>query len=378
MSTADVRGQAPPEPPPEDERPAASSGRAPRTSPGIAAGWLLRTAGFASVAAGLVALVVAPGVRGNASEAVVVVVDRASAVLAYFLGALLLALVAWGALELVRVLGVGLFPRLALIGTGGLVALLTVFSFRDRLQFPIPVVVSMAASIAAIAGAWSSARAPHTRAAAGVLIAFAFAAIGRLAAWKLAMSASDQGSMQLYDVSRGLATAGVLFEGFGQLVAVAWLGTRSKLWGQVGAFVAVVGALVLTWGVASGVHSGASLWQAMLHTALADAPGVPSPFWLEKVAVFLVPSSLLLALVSVAQPRQVAAVVGVMGLALVSRGAFDAPLRGLCAVAAAMWAALACVDERAMWRTLIEDRKRRIEDDGGVRDPVPPAPPAPP
>jgi len=365
MSTADVREEAPPEPPkPDDERAAVSSGHAPRSSPGLAAGWLLRVAGFASVAAGLTALVVAPGVRGNASESIVVVADRASAVLAYFLGAVLVALVVWGALELVRVLGVGLLPRLALIGTGGLVALLALFSFKARLPFPIPVVFSIAASVAAIAGAWASARAPHTRAAAGLLISFAFAALARLAAWKLAMSASDQGSMQLYDVSRGLATAGVLFEGFGQLVAVAWLGTRSKLWGQVGAFVAVVGALVLTWGVASGVHSGASLWQAMLHTALADAPGVPSPFWLEKVAVFLVPSSLLLALVSVAQPRQVAAVVAIMGLGLVSRGAFDAPLRALCAVTAAMWSTLACTDERAMWRTLIEDRKRRLEEDG--------------
>jgi hypothetical protein len=365
MTTADVRDEAPPEPSqPDGERPAVSSARSPRTSPGLAAGWLLRTAGFASVAAGLAALVVAPGVRGNASESIVVVADRASAVLAYFLGALLLALVIWGALELVRVLGVSLPPRLALIGTGGLVVILAIISFKERLHFPVPVVLSIAASVAAIAGAWASARAPHTRAAAGVLISFAFAALARLAAWRLAMSASDQGSMQLYDVSRGLATAGVLFEGFGQLVAVAWLGTRSKLWGQLGAFVAVAGALVLTWGVAKGVHSGASLWQAMLHTALADAPGVPSPFGLDKVAVFLVPSSLLLALVSVAQPRQVAAVVAVMALALVSRGAFDAPLRALCAVTAAVWSALACADERAMWRTLIEDRKRRLEEDG--------------
>jgi hypothetical protein len=359
MSTADVREEVPP----EDERAPASSGPVPRRSPGLAAGWLLRTAGFAAVSAGLTALVVAPGVRGNASESIVVWADRWSARQAYFLGALLFGLVIWGALELMRALSVSLPSRLALIGTGGLVVFLTVFSFWERLRFPLPVVLSIATSVAAIAGSWACARAPHTRAAAGVLIAFAFAALARLGAWKLAMSASDQGSMQLYEVSRGLATAGVLFEGFGQLVAVAWLGTRSKLWGQIGAFVAIAGALALTWGVAKGVHSGASLWQAMLHTALADAPGVPSPFLLEKVAVFLVPSSLLLALVSVAQPRQVPAVVSVMALALVSRGAFDAPLRGLCAVTAAIWAALACVDERAMWRTLIEDRKRRLQEE---------------
>jgi hypothetical protein len=359
MSTADVREEAPP----EDESAPVSSGPVPRRSPGLAAGWLLRTAGFAAVVAGMVALVVAPGVHGNASQSIVTWADGASASLAYFLGAVLFGLVIWGAVELMRALSVSLAPRLALIGTGGLVVFLTLFSYWDRLRFPLPVVLSIGASVAAISGAWASARAPHTRAAAGVLISFAFAALARLGAWKLAMSASDQGSMQLYDVSRGLATAGVLFEGFGQMVAIAWLGTRSKLWGQLGALVAIAGALALTWGVARGVHSGASLWQAVLHTALADAPGVPSPFLLEKVAVFLVPSSLLLALVSVAQPRQVPAVVAVMALALVSRGAFDAPLRALCAVTAAIWAALACVDERAMWRTLIEDRKRRLQEE---------------
>jgi len=360
MTTADVRDESPS----GDERAPVSSGREPRPSPGLAAGWLLRTAAFSAVAAGLAALVVAPGVRGNASEAVVVVADRTSAVLAYFLGSLLLSLVLWGAVELARAVSVSLSSRLALIGTGGLVLFLAVFGVWERLRFPLPVVLSIAAAVATIAGAWSSARAPHTRAAAGVLIAFAFAALARLGAWKLAMTASDQGSMTLYNFGRGLATGGVLFEGFGQLVAIGWLGTRSKLWGQLGSFAAIVGALLLTWGVARGVHSGASLWQAILHTALADAAGVPSPFYLEKVAVFLVPSSLLLALVSVAQPRQVPSVVAVMALALVSRGAFDAPLRGLCAVTAAIWAVLACVDERAMWRTLLEDRKRRLEEDG--------------
>ncbi|HEY6459324.1 MAG TPA: hypothetical protein VIY73_04210, partial [Polyangiaceae bacterium] len=101
----------------------------------------------------------------------------------------------------------------------------------------------------------------------------------------------------------------------------------------------------------------------MLHTALADAPGVPAPYGLDAVATFLVPASLLLALVSAAQPKQVVVLVATMALALVSRGAFDAPLRALCGCTAAIWGVLACEDERAMWRTLIDDRKRRLADD---------------
>jgi hypothetical protein len=55
-----------------------------------------------------------------------------------------------------------------------------------------------------------------------------------------------------------------------------------------------------------------------------------------------------------------------MSLALVSRGAFDAPLRALCAVVAAQWAALASADERAMWRVLLGDRKRKVDEEGHV------------
>ncbi len=103
----------------------------------------------------------------------------------------------------------------------------------------------------------------------------------------------------------------------------------------------------------------------MVHTALADAPGVPSPYGLDALATFLVPASLLLAFAAAAQPNQVVAIAATMALALVSRGAFDAPLRALCGVVAAQWAALSCIDQRAMWRTLIDDRKKRLEEEGG-------------
>ncbi|HEY3820920.1 MAG TPA: hypothetical protein VGL81_27340 [Polyangiaceae bacterium] len=337
--------------------------RVPPSSPGLSAAWLLRAAAFAAVAAGVTGLLVAPGVRGNASESVVVAADRLSAAFAYFLVGLLVALVLWGATELVRSQGIGLVPRVALIGSGAAVVIMSAPGLRDRLLPGNAVLVVAVTIVTVIAGAYASARAPHTRAIAGVLFALAFAGIARLAAWELAQAASERASVHLYGISRGFATAGVLFEAFAQLVAVTWLGTRSKLTGQIGSTLALVGAFVLTWGVAKGVHGDAASWQAMLHTALADAPGVPPPYGLDGVATFLVPASLLLALVSAAQPKQVAALVATIALALVSRGSFDAPIRALCAVVAAQWAALACFDERAMWRTLIDDRKRRVADD---------------
>jgi hypothetical protein len=363
MSTAEAtRGV-----PAENERvrpPRAARSPLPPSSPGMSAGWLLRVTAFAAVAAGVTGLIVAPGVRGNANETVVVAADRAAAALAYFLVALLVALVAWGATELVlRAHSIGVPSRIALVVAGVAVVFLSASGLFDRLAPGQAVLVAAAAIVAVIAGAVVSARAPHTRAMSGVLFALAFAAIARLAAWELAMAASERASVQLYGVSRGFATAGVMFEAVSQLVAVTWLGTRSKLAGQVGSSAALVGAFVITWGVARGIHSDASLWQAMLHTALADAPGVPPPFGLDAVATFLVPASLLLACVSAAQPRQVVALMATLSLGLMSRGSFDAPLRALCAVAAAQWAALAGTDERAMWRALIDDRARRLADD---------------
>lgn len=355
--------------PPDDDARYMKPGVVPPSSPGLSAGWLLRVAAFAAVVAGMMGVMIAPGVRGNAGERIVNLVDCSSATLSFFLLLALVALVGWGAFELVREREGEAMPRLALVGSSAAVVALVLVgvALHDRNLShteTATLITAAGAGVCVIAGAYVAARAPHTRAAAAVLIILAFAALTRLGAWELAKSASERADVRMYAISRGLATAGVVLEGGAQLVAVMWLWARSKLAGQLGATLAVVGAFLLTLGVAKGVHATAAPWQAVLHTALGDAPGIPPPFWFDGFATFLVPASLLLALVTAAQPGQVAAVVATVSLALVSRGAFDAPLRALCAVAAAQWAALSSGDERAMWRALIDDRKRRLADEG--------------
>ena len=354
---------APNERPPSPPTPAL----APPRSPAVASGWLLRSAAFAAVAAGIGGVIVAPGLRGNAGEQAVLWAVWSSSAIAYFLWLTLLVLALWGGAELVRARELPAIARAGLVGPGAVVLAMSTASLKDRVPPMIGLLIAAAAAVGCLAGAYCAARAPHTRAIAGVLVAFAFAAIARLAAWELATRAGDAASMQLFFVSRGLSTAGVFLEAAGQLTAVTWLGTRGRATGQLACSVALLVAFALTWGVASGVHSGAALWQAVLHTALADAPGVPSPFAFAGLATFLVPASLLLALVSAAQPNQVVAIVATMALALVSRGSFDAPLRALCAVVASQWAALACIDERAMWRTLLGDRSRSAQDADGAQ-----------
>jgi hypothetical protein len=377
MSTADaIRDDAPPEE--LGEAPTAPEGpRRSAPSPSMpSASWLLRTTAFVASAAGLLAVVVAPGVRGNAGESAVVWFDRASGTCAFFLLLLLLALAVWGAIELLRAQGVSTTARGFLLGGGAFVVAMSSPALRDRLPPLYAGLIALAAVVTALAGAYATAGAPHTRATSAMLALLAFAAMGRLSAWWLAVYAGDAASVHLFSISRGLATSGILFEAAAQLVAVTWLSTRSRGGGigQLGAFVALLGAVILTYGVARGVHSDASLWQAVLHTALADAPGVPPPYNLDALATFLVPASLLLALATAAQPRQVVALLVATALALVSRGAFDAPLRALCVVVAAYWAVLARTDEHAMWRTLLRERSARLEEQG--RPPLTPHPPA--
>ena len=358
MMTADVtRANGPP----RNERTPPTAAVAPPSSPTLSFGWLLRAAAGSAAAAGIMGVIVAPGVRGNASEALVVAAERMSASLSCFLYVLLVPLVMLGGVALLRTRQTAIAPRVALIGGGAAVIVMSLPGVREGVPPSLAVLIASAAVVACLAGAYCAARTPHTRAVAGILVVLAFASMTRLGAWELATRAGDTANMQTFALSRNLATAAVLFEATGQLLAVTWLGTRGRWSGQLASLAALGAAYVLTWGVARGVHSGAAPWQAVLHTALADAPGVPPPYGLDALATFLVPASLLLALVAAALPQQVVAIVAAIALALVSRGAFDAPLRALCAVAAAQWAALAAVDGRAMWAALIEDRNRRLK-----------------
>jgi hypothetical protein len=358
MTTADVgRENAP-----RGDRPLLSS-NAPTMAPLASAGWLLRTASWVAVAAAMLGVIVAPGVRGNAGESVVVTTDWVSRTVGCFLMGALIALFLEATLELLRTHELPIAARVALIGGGGCVVVLSSSALGDRMPPPYAVLVAGTATIVALAGAYCGARAPHTRAIGGVLLAFAFAALARLAAWELATRAGETANIPLFSTSRGFATAGVLFEAAGQLLAVFWLSSRGRWSGQLGLTLALVAAYVLTWAVAQGMHSGASLWEAVAHSALADAAGMPPPFRFEPFATFLVAASLFLALVAAAQTREVGAVVAAMTLALVSRGAFDVPLRALCVVASAQWLALACVDGRSMWRTLLSERARKAADE---------------
>jgi hypothetical protein len=65
-------------------------------------------------------------------------------------------------------------------------------------------------------------------------------------------------------------------------------------------------------------------------------------------------------LIALVQPNQAVSVTSSLSLALISRGAFDAPLRALSVICAGVWIILAVSDERAMWRVLAAEREARL------------------
>lgn len=360
-----------------DDRSAGAERTAPSSppaaaSPALRASLPLRIGALASVFAAVSALVL-HGLEANARESVVVKAETVASTLAYFMAAVLVGLVAWGSFESLRAKRALLATRAICLVASAIVVSITGLSLEGRLRTTAAVVLAIAASVSALASAFNAMRATHTRAVGVVIGVFGFAALARVGAWQLSMmSDGADGGAHLVVLSRGLVTAGVVLEGLGQLAAAAWLGTRSRIAGQLLSSVAIMGAFAITWGVAKGKTSGV-LWQTVLNRALGDTPW---SYGLDAVAVFLASAAILLALVAAAQPKQVTAIVTVLSLGLISRGSFDVPLRALAIAAAAHWLTVAMGDDRAMWRVLLDARGRRIGPRENTRSAPPPSQPA--
>jgi hypothetical protein len=332
--------------------------RASVYAPSLRASGFLRLTALASVLAASLGIVIAPGLRGIATDTVVEPVNRLAWTFAYFMCGLVITTILLATFDLARAARIHGVSRAAAIGAAGGVMALSVPALVHPLPASVSIALSISACIASLAAARESARSHHTRAVAIILSAFAFAALARVCSWEMARVAGERSNSHLYALSRGVATGALLVEALGQMLAAAWLGTRSRFLGQALASLAVAGAFLITWNAARGASDLAAAWQSALHVALGGALGLPEPFGMSALAVFLVVASILLALVAAVQRRQVAAVVVALALGLLGRGAFDVPLRALSATAGALWLMVAVTDDRAMWRSLIATREK--------------------
>lgn len=322
------------------------------------AGFFLRTAAIWSAFTMPFARLVAPGVRGNASDVVVVSWQLVAATVSYALVFLLAGVCMDGAAQLLRkdhhVRGL---RGVVLAGTLVTMALVAP-AFLHRLPAQPEIVLVLAACVVVLVATSRALVVPKTRALALVMALFGLAALIRLFAWQLAVAAGDQVSDRLYSISRNIASVGVLLEAGAQLAAVAWLGTRGRVAGQALTVVAVALGFFLTWGATTGVHHDAARWQAILHTALLEAQGIPAPVGLSAVATFLFASSFPLAFVAMLQRGEDSRLGSALALAFIAHGAFDAPLRALAAVAAAI--AILSTHELATARAERAAREARV------------------
>jgi hypothetical protein len=332
-------------------RPEAPSGGA---SVAWAASALVLTA-VVGAAAKVFGVLIVPGMRGIASQHAVELAELTSATLGYTFAALLVALICGGSFELARVRKIGVPARGTVVAVSGLVVALASPAVIQRLHTAAALALAVLASVIAIVAAASTLRVAHTRAVAAVLGMLALSGIIRPVAWELTALAGERASLGLYHSGRGLATVAIAVQALAALLAAAWLDTRSRVRGRLLANAAVIVAFGITYLAARDGGDTPSELEAVLRGSLSQAAGFPVPYGLASIAAFLVPATILLALVSVAQKAQ-PAVVAALGLALLSHGAFDVPIQALAVTAAAQWLMLAMVDERSMWSAMVRER----------------------
>ena len=356
-------GESPDESPaPRENAPQAREPTPPVSPPPPAAiniawaGSALVLTAVVGAAAKIFGVLVAPGMRGVASQAAMDAVEMLSATLGYTFAALLVALICAGSFELARVRKIGVISRGTVVAISGLVVALASPAVVQRLHNMAGVSVAIVASIIAIVASVSTARTAHTRILAAVLGMLALSGLLRPIAWLVTAFASERASLGLYNAGRGLATFAVVVQALAALLAAAWLGTRSRVRGRLLANGAIVLAFAITYIAARDSGDTPSPIEAVLRGSLSQAAGLPLPYGLTSIAAFLVPATILLALVAVVQRTHPPAVLAALALALLSHGAFDVPLHALAVTAAAQWAMLAMADERTMWSALMRGR----------------------
>lgn len=327
---------------------------APSPNGGIAwaSGALLLT-GALAVVAKIAGVVVLPGMRGVAVQSTVDTADIVSSALGYTLAGMLVALVCGGSFELARATKVGVFARGLIVAMSGLVIALASPAVVQRLHTVGTLSLAGVTSLVAFTSGIVALRNPRTRALGAIFLLFSLSGWLRPVAWTLVGLAGERASLAMYQVGRGCGTGAVVTHMLGTLIAAAWLATRSRFRGRLLANVAVILAFAITYLAARETEAPETEALAILRTSLIQAASTSLSYGMSTIAAFLLPVSLLLAIVALLQTKQPVALTVGFALALISQGAFDVPMQALAITAAAQWTLLAMVDDRVMWTALL-------------------------
>ncbi len=323
-------------------------------TPVLRSAWLLRACTVVSSLAVVLGAIIAPGVRGVASDKVVSFWQTFAATFSNAAALLLIGLMVLGVYELLVDTKIAYPAKAAVMFGSAAAVVVAALAFFFQMANLVSVLLALAVGlVGAVAGAMAL-RASHTRAGGMVLLLLVVSAVLRLIAWRVAVAGATEPST--YSVARGFATASVVFEGFAQAATVVWVGMRGRWVGQIATPAALAIAFFLVWSAGQGRSEDAPQWKMALWGSLGWLPP-PEPFGLSTLSVYFGVSAPLLALAAVIAVWQSASMSAAIALAILARGMVDVPLRGLFLATAAIWMLLAMADDRSMWRALVDQKR---------------------
>ncbi len=329
-----------------DDAPRSAKTTKPSAPPLPAHAWgtptLVFTAGIA-VAAKIAGVVIAPGLRGIAPGDVVERALLLSGTLSYALTGLFVALLGVSSFELAKNERLSSGIRFPVVALSGLVVALASPAVIERVPRGVAGSLVVAASVVALLAGLSAARAAHTRVLGIVLVLLSTTATLRLVAYQVAVAGGESGKMIVFEVGQAIATVAILLHGGALVLSGAWLASRRGWGARLLVNGSIVLAFALTW-LAGRQSESPSVVEQVLRVAIWSSAGMPTPFGLGPIAVFLLPASVLLALVTLVLRARAPSVLAPLTLALVAHGAYDVPLQALSVVVAAGWALLAQTD----------------------------------
>jgi hypothetical protein len=287
--------------------------------------------------ASLLGTLVVPSLRGNASEALVVPVEKTSAFFSYASVGLVVALVCAAAFELAKAKGVPLLGRVVSVLGAGMTLAVTSPALSSRLPPVASFALDLVTSLTVLLLSAVAASKKEGRAFALMGLCFALSSIVKVASFQMALDAAEKTHWTTFAVARNMGRLALLLEGLGQLAAITFWVQAGAQRGRIASVAAGVLALVLTCVTMLGARNG----NHALRTALIDVQWGQVLHGLPLVSAWLASLAFALAASAFALPRRLGAMPALFALLLVSRARYDIPASALFASAAVLWGLLA-------------------------------------
>jgi hypothetical protein len=249
--------------------------------------------------------------------------------------------------------------RLAAIGLGGFVVLVSFSAARDRVPAFAALPVGLAAAIVAFGGALASRSAPMAQPAARAVGVLSVSSIVRLAAVVVATMAPSgpAGAGAFGTAARVLATASLALDAIAIVLAMSFSTRRARALFDPATIVALALSLVATRLALGGEQEDAGAASVLFHRIAAGLLPHPHPYAPPALALFVAFLAPIIAGALLVRRGPVPALGGAVALALLARGAPEVPLAALGLLTSGLALALLGADPAAIWTALGSERR---------------------